>query len=86
MSCKSTRWLRGFSATDSEVRVSTLDAIEQAIQRLPALELAEFRRWFTQYDESQWDAQIESDVDQGKLDALAAEALADYDSGKAIEL
>jgi hypothetical protein len=66
--------------------VSTLEAIELAVQNLPAPELAEFRRWFTQFDESTWDSQIESDVVHGKFDALAAEALADFDCGKAKEL
>lgn len=64
----------------------SVDAIEQAVQRLPASELAEFRRWFSQFDEAAWDAQIEADAQAGKLDALAAEALADYRNGKAIEL
>ena len=64
----------------------SVDAIEQAVQRLPASELAEFRRWFSQFDEAAWDAQIEADAGAGKLDALAAEALADYRNGKAIEL
>ena len=64
----------------------SVDAIEQAVQRLPASELAEFRRWFSQFDEAAWDAQIEADAQAGKLDALAAEALADYRDGKAIEL
>lgn len=66
--------------------MTTIQAIEQAIQQLPAQELAEFRRWFTQFDEAAWDAQIEADAAAGKLDALAAEAVAEYDNGKAREL
>lgn len=64
----------------------SIQTIEQAIQQLPAHELAEFRRWFAQFDESIWDAQIEADAKAGKLDALAAEALAEYHDGKAREL
>lgn len=66
--------------------MTTVYAIEQAVQKLPLAELAEFRRWFAQFDEAVWDAQIEADAAAGKLDALAAEALADYRNGKATEL
>ena len=52
--------------------MTTVLAIEQAIQKLPAADLAAFRRWFSQFDEAAWDKQIE--------------ALADYRSGKAKEL
>ena len=33
-----------------------------------------------------WDAQIERDIDSGKLEGLASEALADYKDGRAKEL
>ena len=66
--------------------MTTIQAIEQAIQQLPAQELAELRRWFTKFDEAVWDAQIEADAAAGKLDALAAEAVAEYGNGKAREL
>ena len=52
----------------------------------PSEELAKFRRWFAQFDEAAWDAQIEADTAAGKLDALATEARAEYDNGKAREL
>ena len=66
--------------------MSTIQAIEQAVQKLPAHELAVFRQWFTKYDEAVWDAQIEADAGSGKLDALAADALAEYHNGMAREL
>jgi len=66
--------------------MTTIQAIEQAVQQLPAQDLAEFRRWFTKFDEAVWDAQIEADAAAGKLDALAAEAVAEYGNGKAREL
>ncbi len=59
--------------------MTTVSAIELAVQKLPAADLAEFRRWFFQFDEAAWDAQIETDAVAGKLDALAAEARAEYD-------
>ncbi|MFO1218781.1 MAG: hypothetical protein U1E89_10455 [Burkholderiaceae bacterium] len=58
-----------------------LKAIEKAVAALPAEQLAEFRRWFAEYDGAAWDHQIERDAVSGKLDHLAAEALADYGSG-----
>ena len=60
--------------------------IEKAVQSLQPSELAEFRRWFAKFDSAAWDRQIEQDAGSGKLDALAAEALADYRSGPAREL
>lgn len=66
--------------------MTTVLAIEQAIQKLPAADLAAFRLWFSQFDEASWDKQIEADAASGKLDAMAAEALADYRSGRAKEL
>jgi hypothetical protein len=66
--------------------MTSIQAIEQAVQQLPPHELAEFRRWYAQFDESVWDVQIEADAGAGKLDALASEALAEYHNGTAREL
>jgi len=66
--------------------VTTVQSLEAAISQLPPNDLAEFRRWFAEFDAAAWDQQIEADAATGKLDALAAEALADYRSGKAREL
>jgi hypothetical protein len=66
--------------------MSAVEALEIAIQELHPADLAEFRRWFAEFDAAAWDAQIESDVAAGKLDALAEEALANYRNGKAREL
>lgn len=64
----------------------TAESVEQAVEQLPLEELAKFRRWFARFDADAWDAQIEADAAAGKLDALAAEALAEYHSGQAREL
>jgi hypothetical protein len=58
-----------------------IKSIEKAIEALPPAELAEFRRWFAEYDGAVWDKQIDADASAGKLDSLAAEALADYRAG-----
>lgn len=60
--------------------------IERAVEQLSPEELANFRRWFVEFDAAAWDAQIEADAAAGKLDALAEEALAEYRAGKAREI
>jgi len=49
-------------------------------------ELSELRNWFVEFDSDAWDEDIEADPAAGKLDALAAEALAEYETGKAKEI
>lgn len=66
--------------------MGNVKSIEKAVESLPPSELAEFRRWFAEFDAAAWDRQIEQDAASGKLDALAAEALADYRVGPAREL
>ena len=66
--------------------MSDLEDIEQRIQKLLPDELAQFRAWFTEFDHQLWDRQIEADSKVGKLDGLAAQALADYKAGKAREV
>ena len=61
-------------------------SIEQAVEALPPSELAEFRRWFAEFDAAAWDKQIEHDAAAGKLDVLAAEALDDFRTGPARSL
>ena len=59
--------------------MTTLASLEQEVAKLPPADLAEFLRWFAEFDAAAWDAQIEADAAAGKLDAFAAEALAEYD-------
>ncbi len=66
--------------------MTTVEAIEQEIKKLSPKKLAELRSWFLKFDADAWDAQIEADAAAGKLDALAAEALAEYEAGKAREI
>jgi hypothetical protein len=65
--------------------MSTIEAIEQAVERLGKNELADFRDWFTRYDADCWDAQIERDAATGKLDDLVSGALEDFDAGRVKE-
>jgi hypothetical protein len=66
--------------------LGNVKSIEKAVEALPPSELAEFRRWFAEFDAAAWDTQVEQDATTGKLDQLAAEALADFRSGSAREL
>lgn len=66
--------------------MGNIKSIEKAVEALPPAELAEFRRWFAEFDAAAWDRQIDKDAAAGKLDNLAAEALADYRTGNAREL
>ena len=45
--------------------------------------LEKFRMWLYEFGHGLWDRQIEADSKAGKLDRLAAEALSDYNAGKA---
>jgi hypothetical protein len=66
--------------------MGNVKSIEQAVESLPPSELAEFRRWFAEFDAAAWDRQIAQDAASGKLDGLASEALADYRAGPTREL
>jgi len=66
--------------------VTKIETLEQEVSALSHDELAEFRSWFARFDAVQWDRQIESDVKAGKLDRLAAEALAAHQRGESREL
>ena len=66
--------------------MGNVKSIEKAVEALPPSELAEFRRWFAEFDAAAWDRQIEDDAASGKLDDLASEALADYRAGQPREI
>ena len=66
--------------------MGNVKSIETAVEALPPAELAEFRRWFAEFDAAAWDKQIEQDAAAGKLNQLASEALDDFRSGSAREL
>jgi hypothetical protein len=58
--------------------MADVKSLEQAVEALDPLDLAEFRRWFAEFDAAAWDRQLEADATAGKLDALLAEAEYDY--------
>ena len=47
--------------------MSTVAEIESAIAQLPPPQLSQLSRWFDEYLEKAWDAQMESDAKAGKF-------------------
>ena len=62
--------------------MSKVEQIENEVQELSAEELARFRDWFLEFDWEAWDRQLERDVETGKLDVLADEAVREHAAGK----
>ncbi|MGP0064479.1 MAG: hypothetical protein ACLQGP_12890 [Isosphaeraceae bacterium] len=66
--------------------MSTIQEIEDAIRQLPDDDLAVLRAWFAEFDAAAWDRQFERDVAEGRLDALAEEAIRDARAGRCTDL
>ena len=62
--------------------MTTVQAIEAAVEQLAPEQRAEFRAWFEAFDAGEWDHQMEQDLDAGRLDWLADEALDDLAAGR----
>jgi len=62
--------------------MTKVEDLEKAISALAPRELARFRAWFEDFDAARFDAHIEQDAARGKLDGLAADALADLKAGR----
>jgi hypothetical protein len=63
-----------------------LDRIKEQILALSGDDLAHFRAWFLEHDWAAWDEQLERDVREGRLDALAEEALRHHAAGRTTPL
>jgi hypothetical protein len=66
--------------------MTTAEDIEKAVEQLPPGELARFRAWFEAFDADRFDAAIERDARDGKLDAFAEEAIEAYRTGQSRDL
>ena len=62
--------------------ITKVEKLERDIATLSSKELAEFRRWYTEFDGEAWDRQIDADAQSGAFDGLADEALADHAAGR----
>jgi hypothetical protein len=59
----------------------TVEEIENLITQLPQKQLKKFRTWYEKFDADAWEKQIENDVVSGKLDDIAAIAIAEHKEG-----
>lgn len=62
--------------------MTTVETITKAIAQLPPEQVAQVRAWLADYDERLWDEQIAQDEQDGRLDALAEQALAEHRAGR----
>lgn len=62
--------------------MTTFEAITAAIAELPPDQVARIRAWLNERAEAEWDAQIEKDEREGRLNALADRALAEHQAGR----
>ncbi len=62
--------------------MSQVEILERSVKKLSPSELAAFRSWFIEFDAAEWDRQIETDSETGKLDRLAQRARDEHKAGK----
>ena len=62
--------------------MTKLEQIEKSVAELSKEELKAFAAWFAELQADLWDRQIEADAKTGKLDKLAAKAIADHRAGR----
>ncbi|MCO5056375.1 MAG: hypothetical protein M9905_00555 [Rhizobiaceae bacterium] len=62
--------------------MTKLEKIERSVAELSEAELKRFAAWFADFQWERWDRQLERDVEAGKPDRLADEALADHRTGR----
>jgi hypothetical protein len=66
--------------------MTKIEEIEKAIEGLSSEEIVRLRGWFDELEARMFDERIERDAKAGKLDELAARALADHKAGSSREL
>ncbi len=66
--------------------MTRVEKLEHEIQRLSRDDMAAFRDWFRKYDSDEWDREIEQDIQAGKLDRLAEEAITAHKAGRTREI
>mgnify|MGYP001571136191 FL=1 len=66
--------------------MTRVEQLEHEIKKLNRADFEVFRNWFLEYEADAWDRQMEEDVQAGKLDKLAEEALAAHKAGRTKEL
>jgi uncharacterized protein (DUF433 family) len=62
---------------------------QQVLENYPTLNtrsIQSVRQWIFDVDYQRWDEQIERDIAEGKLDALAEEAISEFKAGQCREI
>ncbi|AHG93414.1 hypothetical protein J421_5879 (plasmid) [Gemmatirosa kalamazoonensis] len=62
--------------------MTKVEKLERDVAALSETELAEFRRWYAEFDAAVWDRRLAADVAAGALDRFADEALAEHRAGR----
>jgi hypothetical protein len=62
--------------------MSTVVEIQAEIEKLSPAEQRKLAQWFAEIQADAWDAQIEADIQTGRLDHLIAQAEADIAAGR----
>jgi hypothetical protein len=60
--------------------------IKSAIQHLPMEDFNELMVWLAEYENEQWDKQIQRDYQARKLDKLIQDAMTDIENGDVKEI
>jgi hypothetical protein len=66
--------------------MSTVKEIEEAISHLSPDDFKTFRAWFEEYENQQWDSEFEKDIESGRFDNIAEEALKEFEAGNHSDL
>lgn len=64
----------------------SIEELQAKVTELSPEEFTRFREWLDEYMAQVWDRQFETDVSNGKLDALGKEALEALRNGKCSKL
>ncbi len=62
--------------------MSKVKTIEREIEALSSEELAALRKWFSEFDATTWERQIEEGAKAGKLDSLADASIKSHQAGR----
>ena len=66
--------------------MDVVEDIKNKVENFSPDQLARFRKWFQEFQAQRWDEQFEADVEAGRLDTLAEEAINDFKKGSCSEL
>ncbi len=66
--------------------LAEVENIKLAVVDLSPQAKKEFQRWYEDWAWKDWDHQLEADVEAGKLDALAEQAIRSFEAGDYTEL